>query len=344
LSLAKPPSVDASQGVGLGHALVPHSLDVFLTDIWEERPLVVQRGDASYFAALISAADFDEIVSTTALRHPYFRIFRDGQLIPVDQATTSRQLGPDLDSGLADLNKLYDEYARGGTLALQAAERWWPPLRELARDFQSGLGFPTQVHVYLTPAKARGAPVHYDTHDVFVLQIEGEKSWDIWSPVRSLPMRMSEDTYDQRTVDERAAGDPILQVTLHAGDTLYLPRGYIHRAGTGTSSSLHVTVSVMVHRWIDVARSAISQRMAQLRDDPSLRRSLPFGRSPMTPPTAAEVGFYRSAVEMLIEPLESDLAASLQAVIQEESDYVSSSTRGQFIAAVEGSVGRGMQR
>lgn len=330
--------MDTSRGAGLRQAIEPHSLDGFLADSWEQRPLLIQRGERHHFAALISAADFDTIVATTALRHPYFRIFRDGQLIPVEQTTTSRQLGPDLDSGLADLNKMYDEYAVGGTLALQAAERWWPPLRELARNFQTALGFPTQIHVYLTPPNARGAPVHYDTHDVFVLQVEGEKSWNIWSPVRTLPMRMSEDSYEQRIVDERASSDPILSVNLLAGDTLYLPRGFIHRAGTGTSSSLHVTVSVMVHRWTDVARSAISHRLAQLRDDPSLRRSVPFGRFPMTPPTAEEVDAYRAAVALLIEPLDSDLHKSLQTVIREESAYVSSSMRGQFVEAVEGSV------
>jgi bifunctional lysine-specific demethylase and histidyl-hydroxylase NO66 len=330
--------MDKPGGVGIERALEPHSLVDFLGEVWEQRPLVIQRGAKSHFTPLISTADFDEIVATTALRHPYFRIFRGGVLLPVEQTTTSRQLGPDLDSGLADLNKMYDEYAAGGTLALQAAERWWPPLRELARDFQAALGFPIQVHVYLTPSNARGAPVHYDTHDVFVLQVEGEKSWDVWSPVRTLPMRLSEDSYDQRAVDDRSAEEPNLSLNLRAGDSLYLPRGFIHRAGTGTASSLHVTVSVMVHRWIDVARSAVSSRLDQLRDEPTLRRSIPFGRSPMAQPTIAERAAYDAAVGLLIDALGSDLRTSLEAITNEESDYVSSSTRGRFIEAVEGSL------
>ena len=285
--------------------------------------------DPRHFARLMSLAEFDEIVATTALRHPYFRIFRAGQLVPVDQTTTSRQLGPDLDSGLADLNKLYDEYGDGGTLALQAAERWWPPLRDLARDFQEEFGFPAQVHVYLTPASAQGAPVHYDTHDVFVLQIEGKKAWDVWAPIRVLPMRMNEDSYDQSAVSERAKSDPRLSVTLEAGDTLYLPRGYIHKARTGATSSLHVTVSIMVERWIDVARSAVSHRLAQLRDEPSLRRSITYGRAPMAPPSASESDEYQAALKLLLDPLESDLRAALKATSRQGPQYVTASARGQ---------------
>jgi NAD(P)-dependent dehydrogenase (short-subunit alcohol dehydrogenase family) len=52
-------------------------------------------------------------------------------------------------------------------------------VRYLAAD----LGHPTQVNAYITPPSSRGFSPHYDVHDVFVLQVAGEKHWRIHEPV-----------------------------------------------------------------------------------------------------------------------------------------------------------------
>jgi ribosomal protein L16 Arg81 hydroxylase len=320
--------------IGLREAISPWSIDEFLATSWERDPLVVKRADATYFAPLISTNEFDEIVASTGLRHPYFRVFRAGELVPVEQTTTARQLGPDLDPGLADLNKLYDEYGAGGTLALQAAERWWPSLRDLAADFQSELGFSTQVHVYLTPAGAQGAPVHYDTHDVFVLQVEGRKTWDVWRPIKELPLRLTENAYDTRAVEAEAEREPLLSVGLDAGDALYLPRGFIHRARTEADSSLHVTVSIMVDRWLDVAKLAVSRRLSALRDEVDLRASIPFGRSPLAEPTETESNLFRAAIDRLLNGLRDELFASFDSVAADGAAPQTPSVRGRFVDLV----------
>jgi hypothetical protein len=52
-------------------------------------------------------------------------------------------------------------------------------------------------------------------------------------------------------------GAPVLDVTLRAGDTLYLPRGWLHEAKTSETDSLHVTVGVNVYTWLDAFRAAV---------------------------------------------------------------------------------------
>jgi hypothetical protein len=52
-------------------------------------------------------------------------------------------------------------------------------------------------------------------------------------------------------------GDPVLDVTLQAGDTLYLPRGWLHEAKTSKTDSLHLTVGVNVYTWMDAFRAAL---------------------------------------------------------------------------------------
>ena len=63
----------------------------------------------------------------------------------------------------------------------------------------------------------------------------------------------------------------MLDLTLRAGDTLYLPRGWLHDALTSDTDSLHLTVGVNVHTWTDAFRAAL----ADCERDVEFRRSVP---------------------------------------------------------------------
>ena len=127
-----------------------------------------------------------------------------------------------------------------------------------------------QANSYYTPRRAQGFAVHHDTHDVFALQVAGEKRWLVYEPRLELPLK------DQRWSAELGpVGEPVLDLTLRAGDTLYLPRGWPHEALTSDSDSLHVTVGVNQYTWIDAFKAAL----AELEDDVDFRRSVPLDGS-----------------------------------------------------------------
>jgi hypothetical protein len=110
--------------------------------------------------------------------------------------------------------------------------------------------------------------VHHDTHDVFCLQIAGEKRWLVYEPLWELPLR------DQRYSAE--LGDPgkaVVDVTLRPGDTLYLPRGWLHAATTSDAESLHLTIGVNVYTWLDAFKAAVDE----CADDVEFRRSAEAG-------------------------------------------------------------------
>ena len=135
---------------------------------------------------------------------------------------------------------------------LQGLHHTWLPLARYCRALEAFLGHPAQANAYFTPRGSQGLPVHHDTHEVFSLQVAGEKRWLVYEPVLELPLK------DQRYRSELGApGEPVLDVTLRAGDTLYLPRGWLHQALTSGSDSLHITVGVNVRRWLDEARAAL---------------------------------------------------------------------------------------
>jgi ribosomal protein L16 Arg81 hydroxylase len=168
-------------------------------------------------------------------------------------------------------------FADGSTVVLQGLHRLWPPLIEFADQLAADLGHPTQVNAYVTPPSSRGFSPHYDVHDVFVLQIAGEKHWRIHAPALPDPLRTQ--PWQDRAGDVAAAAErePVIDAVLRPGDALYLPRGYIHSAEALGAISAHLTIGVHpVTRWA-VAESALDLVRTLAVDDPQLRGSLPLG-------------------------------------------------------------------
>jgi lysine-specific demethylase/histidyl-hydroxylase NO66 len=168
-------------------------------------------------------------------------------------------------------------FADGSTVVLQGLHRLWPPLIEFADQLAADLGHPTQVNAYITPPSSRGFSPHYDVHDVFVLQVAGEKHWTIHEPVLRDPLRTQ--PWNDRAAEVAAAAErePVIDAVLTPGDALYLPRGFLHSARALGEISAHLTIGVhSVTRWA-AAESALDLVATLAAEDPQLRGSLPLG-------------------------------------------------------------------
>ena len=144
-----------------------------------------------------------------------------------------------------------------------------PALASFCRSLESDFSFPFQTNVYLTPPRAQGARYHYDTHDVFVLQVVNSKRWTIYgTPVES-PLPVQE--FDAA---QHARGEPSLQFELQPGDVAYVPRGIVHDAQSGEDLSLHITAGVLARTWTDLLLEFVADACL---NDPAFRKSLPPG-------------------------------------------------------------------
>jgi bifunctional lysine-specific demethylase and histidyl-hydroxylase NO66 len=198
------------------------------------------------------------------LRYPAFRLVKAAGKLAVGSYTKSLPWRPVPFSGTAEVGRVLDAFESGATLVLQALHLSWPPLAEFCRTLEHELGHPAQANAYFTPREAQGLPVHHDTHEVFSLQVAGEKRWLVYEPVLELPLK---DQHYRAEMGE--PGEAVLDVTLRAGDTLYLPRGWLHEAATSSSDSLHITVGVGVYTWVDAFKAALDD----CRDDVEFRRA-----------------------------------------------------------------------
>jgi ribosomal protein L16 Arg81 hydroxylase len=166
------------------------------------------------------------------------------------------------------VDRVAAEYAAGATIVLQALQLHHHPAALYCRELERALGCPAQANAYSTPASSRGFGVHHDTHDVLVLQVAGRKRWRLYEPLLELPLK------DQRWSPELGdPGDPIDDITLEAGDTLYLPRGWPHEAAAADADSLHITVGLHPPTRMDAIRDALRE----CGDDVEFRRALDGG-------------------------------------------------------------------
>ena len=80
-------------------------------------------------------------------------------------------------------NAVIDEYRSGATIVLQGLHHTDPHLARTANNLALDLDHPVQINAYLSPAAARGLDLHFDYHDVFVVQLGGSKRWRVWEPL-----------------------------------------------------------------------------------------------------------------------------------------------------------------
>jgi Cupin superfamily protein len=268
-----------SSSLALDRALAPVESEQFLAGHWERKPLVVPRAEAGRFDDLLSIRDVERLITETGIRTPGFRLVKAGAT--VSGYTTDVAWRPQPFTGVADVRRVLAEFEAGATIVLQGLHHNWLPLARYCRHLEAFLGHPVQANAYYTPRGSQGLPVHHDTHEVISLQVAGEKRWLVYEPVLELPLK------NQRYRSELGApGEPVLDVTLRAGDTMYLPRGWLHQALTSGSDSLHITVGVNVRRWIDEARAELDVQERELAfretidgDDPPELPSLDAGEA-----------------------------------------------------------------
>jgi bifunctional lysine-specific demethylase and histidyl-hydroxylase NO66 len=227
---------------------------------------------------------------------------------PASRYTRSGGTGALVGDQVAD-DRVLELFLDGHTVVLQGLHRLWPPLIDFAGALTTDLGHPVQVNAYVTPASSQGFSAHYDVHDVFVLQVAGEKRWRIHPPVLDAPARDQPWTDHRAAVAAGAEEPPVIDAVLRPGDALYLPRGYLHAAEALGGVTCHLTVGVH-----PVTRQhLLDALLAIAADDPTLRSSLPMGVD-LGDPAALEDDL-RATVTALTERLRtvraSDVATRL---------------------------------
>lgn len=254
-------------------------------EYWGSRAMFSRAADLpAPFTDLLTLDDVDELLSRRGLRTPFLRIAKNGVVVGDRQFTGSGGVGAEIGDQVRD-ERVAALFAGGHTVVLQALHRTWPALVDFATQLAADAGHPVQINAYITPPESQGFAAHYDVHDVFVLQIAGEKHWTIHEPVHVDPLRNQPWT-DRAQAVAAAARDqaPVIDEVLRPGDALYVPRGFLHSAKALGGVSAHLTVGLHT-----LTRYLLVQELAALAaDNARLRTALPLGFDPSDPTQLAQ--------------------------------------------------------
>ena len=205
-------------------------------------------GDTALVERMLTPNKLLNLVMRRSLSNPQFRAFQNGQeLHPrayLDGNVTRR--GQSL--SMVNMRRLGNLLKTGATVVLDQANVADPTMEVACRAMQWWSRERVQVNIYLTTNDAAGFDLHWDDHDVLVIQLSGEKKWEVRGASRKVPM------YRDAARNDTPSQDVLWAGTMKTGDVMHIPRGYWHgatRSGFGTGHSLHMTLGFAQRTGVD---------------------------------------------------------------------------------------------
>lgn len=235
----------------LSQLLSPLTWDEF-KDSYFSKSAVRIEGSSDKFSSVFNWAVLNRILNSTPSPHPSSRLFKDGYGAIYPKSTVEV------------INHLQD----GATFILDDADRYDTRLGAFLDDLTNRLGEATRFNAYASYPSRPGFGLHFDTHDVFILQAEGYKRWEVY------PQTVESPIFDRKHHDARRPKEEelYLECVLEPGDVLYVPKGHWHQAISEREPSLHLTLAVFVKSGIDF----MTWLTNELREEELFRRSFPI--------------------------------------------------------------------
>lgn len=232
--------------------LHPHTVAEFLEFYWTKQALLIPAEETHQFADLFSWKQLNQLLNFSPLQYPTVRLAFSGKVMDASEN-----------------QRLAHWLQQGATLIVDRVHEWVPVLAAWTAALRSELGYTTQINSYASFPQKQGFSCHYDTHDVFILQIEGCKTWNVFSETFKFPLP------DQKSASLSPPEEsPYLNCILSPGDVLYIPRGHWHYALAGETPSLHLTLGIHTKTGIDY----LEWWLEKLRSEENWRAGLPLPR------------------------------------------------------------------
>ncbi len=248
----------------LSRLIEPCLADDFLASTWGHTYLHI-RGRRGKFRHLLPWDRLNEILRQHRLDFPRLRLMRDGKPLPVASYLRHVAVGR-RQTSVPRLQpvKFTEQLRAGATLVLDAVDELSAPLEALTAELEMLFRERVQVNAYAGWHTSRGFDLHWDDHDVFILQVTGRKRWSIYGATKPNPLAGD-------TGNPKPTGAPLWEATLEDGDFLYIPRGWWHVAEPLDEPTLHLTIGIHNRTGIELLQW-LGER---LRTSESFRRDLP---------------------------------------------------------------------
>ncbi len=263
----------------LTYLLQPYSQEEFLKNNWTKKAIAISNKGQKDLTALFSWKKLNSLLNFHQIKYPDLRLAFAGKVLDPKENH--------------DLTKWCQ---KGATLIIDQVHQRIPEISTLASKLSYELGYSTQVNAYCSWSSKQGFSRHYDTHEVFILQVEGSKQWHIYTDTLKYPLP-SQKSNSLVPPEEEA----YLSCILEPGDVLYIPRGHWHYAIAKNEPSIHLTVGIHCKTGIDLLEWLISK--LEHREE------------------------WRSSLPLRIK--ENAINSSIESLIQDLNQYINNSHLGE---------------
>ncbi|WP_118840421.1 JmjC domain-containing protein [Neisseria meningitidis] len=163
--------------------------------------------------------------------------FRKGEIIPKEAYVESFN---DVGRIRHRFNKtaVYQYLQDGATMVYNRIDNE-PFVDSIAKQIAQFAQAQTVVSGYLAFGSSSSYRNHWDTRDVFAVQLIGKKHWTISAPNFDMPLYMQQ-AKDMPHITPSKTVD--MEVILEAGDILYIPRGWWHNPMPMNCETFHLAI------------------------------------------------------------------------------------------------------
>jgi hypothetical protein len=243
----------------LASLIAPLTTDEFFARFFEQ-DWYLTPGVLPQLLDLISIDRIDEIIADSELPPKSLGMAQSGRGISTDEFTHP--------NGSIDRGAVLDNFRNGMTIVLPQLQFADGKLYDFCLGLERDFGARIQTNIYLTPNSSQGFGIHYDDHDVLVLQVSGRKKWEIYGQRDGLPYKG-----EKFRSEDHDPGELKAEFVIEPGQCLYVPRGLAHRAtNEGEEPSLHITVGILVQTWAEFMLETVAEVGLRI---PEMRQSLP---------------------------------------------------------------------
>ncbi|MFJ2466764.1 JmjC domain-containing protein [Pseudomonas sp. NPDC087615] len=255
---------------------------------YQERLPFVMKGAVS--TTNLAWSDINDVIARCDPQSENFRVsFPSGNIAKEKYVRTYFHVGDILKR--LDKPALYSYLREGGTLVANHIYDE-PIFNDYAKDIAQFTGRQTVTSAYIAFGETDSYRAHWDSRDVFAVQLKGRKRWVVYPPTFEAPLYMHQSKYLEHK--HPCPETPYLDFILEEGDVFYIPRGWWHNVTPLGEPTVHLAIGTFPPFAVDYVRwifrqlpdflharralenhdqdkdsiKALSEQIAQLMNDP----------------------------------------------------------------------------
>ena len=235
----------------------------------ERRPWL-GKGAIKDISEFYSFKEFETLINQTGIWTPdRLQVLLDNKPLSQNELFISQNNAAGTKPTL-NTRVLLEALGRGSSAILNDVADLSAGIKKIRNFLSNWTGGNVDCNLYYSQKDHQAFPVHYDVHDVFAIQVEGTKHWQVFDKGVEYPINHPQFTSARHRNPTDLQNSPILDFNFEPGDIVYIPSGYLHHATCREGRSLHLSFGLVEMIGLDVMSMAFEQAIEE-----------PFFRTPL---------------------------------------------------------------